>query len=280
MHSKIFSLLGLLLLPGSDHITQACFIPSNIPPPQVEKVNKKYQCRPHRVPIPLSASNRNPNKNQSPSKAMVESLTSLVNSISSIVSTNSKGRTKKQTSRIPSSTSSNTSQNPPLNPPELAQRLQQDYTKSNYLWTGNLDLDCFAPNCLFEDPTISFRGTEQYRTNTQNLIPWIDRFFDTTTTQSILVSSHLTEDYFETRWNMVGSLKGAAWLYHPKVDVMGRTKFWFEQTSTKNTTSSRVQVVHYEEDWEIPAYQALLQLITPPDTFPRSTIPESEDTTW
>jgi hypothetical protein len=80
---------------------------------------------------------------------------------------------------------------------------------------------------------------------------------------------------------MVGELNGLFW--KPKIDVIGQTKFWFRRTTVDDSSSnangeeevqaSFLQVYNYDEEWEIPAYQALLQLITPAGTFPNSTHP-------
>ena len=45
----------------------------------------------------------------------------------------------------------------------------------------------------------------------------------------------------------------------------GRTKFWFKRDI--NAPGS-YRVYFYDESWEIAAFQALLQLITPANTFP------------
>lgn len=47
----------------------------------------------------------------------------------------------------------------------------------------------------------------------------------------------------------------------------GRTKFWFKRDI--NSPGS-YRVYFYDESWEIAAFQALLQLITPANTFPNT----------
>ena len=89
--------------------------------------------------------------------------------------------------------------------------------------------------------------------------------------------------YIETRWNMIGELNALPW--KPKVDVIGRTKFWYKDTATcdnetgdalKNNSGNRdekapsIQVFFYDEMWEIPAGVALLQLVTPAGTIANS----------
>jgi hypothetical protein len=146
----------------------------------------------------------------------------------------------------------------------LRDRIEADYTLHNYLWTGNLDLDCFDPDCIFQDPTLSFQGTKTFQRNTQNLVPLVERWVQNP--QSILLDLRTTDDYVETRWNMVGELPSLLW--KPKVNVIGQTKFWFQRR--QGDDYDYWEVFKYEEKWEIPAYQALLQLVTPAGTFPNS----------
>eukprot|EP00980_Cylindrotheca_fusiformis_P031199 scaffold25954_cov137-Cylindrotheca_fusiformis.AAC.3 len=147
---------------------------------------------------------------------------------------------------------------PPTSSRELLDRIRQDYEINNYLWTGKLDLDCFDENCRFTDPTISFEGTEKFKQNTDNLVPLVTRFVENY--QSILLDIEMTDEYVQTRWNMVGELNGLFW--KPKIDVIGRTKFWYNPKD--------FLVYFYDECWEVPAYQALLQIVTPANTFPNS----------
>jgi hypothetical protein len=145
---------------------------------------------------------------------------------------------------------------PPTSSQELRDRIRDDYNVNNYLWTGKLDLDCFEDNCRFTDPTISFEGTEKFKQNTDSLVPLVKRFVENY--QSILLDIELTDEYVQTRWNMVGELNGLFW--KPKIDVIGRTKFWYNPKD--------FLVYFYDESWEVPAYQALLQIVTPAGTFP------------
>lgn len=176
------------------------------------------------------------------SKGFVSALTNVFNAAA--------GRSEVSTSER---------KDPPQNVEELQSRIRDDYKINNYLWTGKLDLDCFMDSCRFTDPTLTFQGTDKFKQNTDSLVPLVERFVENY--QSILLDIRRTDQYIETRWNMVGELNGLFW--KPKIDVMGRTKFWFNRKD--------YLVYFYDESWEIPGYQALLQLVTPANTFPNST---------
>jgi hypothetical protein len=202
------------------------------------------------------------------SKGLVSSLTALVNSFA-----------KREAS--PETALSGL---PPASPEELLERIRRDYTVNNYLWTGNIDLPAFDKKCRFTDPTLSFTGTDQFVRNLQNLRPIVDAVIQQPDDcRSDLLDIQLTPEYVQTRWNMVGELSALPW--KPKIDVIGRTKFWYRQsavldddttTTTEPTTASTAdsgkgyRVFFYDEEWEIPAAKALLQLITPAGTIRNS----------
>jgi Uncharacterized conserved protein (DUF2358) len=143
---------------------------------------------------------------------------------------------------------------PPCTPTELMERIRDDYTTHNYLWTGKIDISSFEPGCRFTDPTLSFVGTDNFVKNVQNLLPFIDALV--ADCRSDLISIQVTDEYVQSRWNMVGDMTGLPW--KPRINVIGRTKFWFREKE-----DGVCKVYFYDESWEIPAAKALLQLITP-----------------
>ncbi|XP_028784504.1 uncharacterized protein LOC114740512 isoform X2 [Neltuma alba] len=52
--------------------------------------------------------------------------------------------------------------------------IQSDYVNA-YFVTGNFTPSIYAEYCIFEDPTISFRGRELYARNLKLLVPFFDR---------------------------------------------------------------------------------------------------------
>ena len=99
------------------------------------------------------------------------------------------------------------------------------------------------------------------------------------------------QGYVKTRWNMVGDLTALPW--KPTIDVIGNTKFWYRPVSVSvsvprddddddNTSTTSIEpgaegdggyrVYFYDEEWEIEAGTALLQLITPKGSIPNSNL--------
>lgn len=153
---------------------------------------------------------------------------------------------------------------PPSSPRELLEIVRDDYVVHNYLWTGNVYAPAFAKNCRFTDPTISFVGRDRFVSNVQNLRPIVEFLIPDGRCESNLLDIRIDEErgFVQSRWNMVGKLSRLPW--QPKVDVVGRTKFWYE---TRDDDNGPLEVVFYDEEWEIPASEALLQLVTPDDSL-------------
>lgn len=181
------------------------------------------------------------------SKGIVSSLTGLVNFF------------------MPSQeeTEPGEAEDPPSSPTELQNRIRDDYVVNNYLWTGAIDIASFEKDCRFTDPTLSFVGRDQFVSNVQNLKPIVDALIEPGGCRSELLEISINKDdkYIQSRWNMVGELSRLPW--KPKVDVIGRTKFWYRPVE-----NGGFRVYFYDECWELPAGRALLQLITPAGTIP------------
>jgi hypothetical protein len=128
-------------------------------------------------------------------KGLVSSLTSLTNHML-------RGK-QSATNLVPAATESSILSSAPTSPQELLSRIRLDYTKNNYLWTGNLDISSFLSNCTFTDPTLTFVGVEKYIDNVGNLVPVVNFLLgDEQSSHSALMSITLNEKekYVETRW--------------------------------------------------------------------------------
>ena len=155
----------------------------------------------------------------------------------------------------------------PSTPRELMNYIENDYTKNNYLWTGNIHLPAFESNCQFTDPTLSFTGLDTYVTNIKNLNPILkfvlgSSTYDNCKSQLLSIELNESEKYVQTRWRMLGSLDGLFW--KPTIDVVGRTKFWFRETQVKDKSKPNAsKVFFYDESWEMSTTEALKQILTP-----------------
>ena len=155
---------------------------------------------------------------------------------------------------------------PPSSPEQLLERIRDDYVENNYLWTGDIDLSAFEEDCQFTDPTLTFTGRDKFVSNVSNLRPIVDALIEPGGCASKLldISLNKEEGYVQSRWNMVGDLTGLPW--KPRIDVIGRTKFWYNA----HNTDKGVRVRFYDEEWEMPAAKALLQLVTKAGTISSS----------
>jgi len=169
---------------------------------------------------------------------------------------------------------------PPASPKDLLEKIRDDYVVNNYLWTGDIFLPAFEKECRFTDPTLSFVGRDKFVSNVKNLTPIVgfltgdgDESKEGGGCRSELLDISVNEEegYVQTRWNMIGDLKKLPW--NPKIDVIGRTKFWYRtgDSSAQSTgAEDGLRVYLYDEEWEIPASRALLQLVTPGGTIKNS----------
>jgi len=110
-------------------------------------------------------------------------------------------------------------------------------------------------------------GVDKYVENVGNLVPVVNYLLgeeQSSKSELLDITWNEEEKYIETRWNMVGELNKLFW--RPKIDVIGRTKFWYREKSVDESASS-FQVYFYDEMWEIPAGLALLQLVTKAGTI-------------
>lgn len=163
-------------------------------------------------------------------------------------------------------------------PEELMEKIRDDYIVNNYLWTGDIFLPAFEPNCQFTDPTLSFVGRDKFVSNVQNLRPIVDfltKAEDICKSDLLDIKINKEERYVESRWNMVGTFGVLPW--KPRIDVIGRTKFWYQDSVVEVSADgcddkidqnvSALRVYYYDEKWEMPAGRALLQLVTPGGTI-------------
>jgi hypothetical protein len=111
----------------------------------------------------------------------------------------------------------------------------------------------YCYDCVFTDPTLSFTGLDTFERNIANLQPWLERLLRNERCE--LLGLELDEGKQEVRasWLMAGDV---ALPWAPHVELTGRTRFRYSAER-----GGRVQ--EYLEEWDIPASEAVLQLLRP-----------------
>jgi Uncharacterized conserved protein (DUF2358) len=127
--------------------------------------------------------------------------------------------------------------------------VREDLTTNCYLWTGNITERIYATDCRFTDPTLSFQGLATFKRNFASLRPLVDRLLSETDVQ--LLSCELDEESSAVVacWRMTGTF---VFPWKPQLDIQGRTTFTYSADKGN-------RVVSYDETWNMPASQALLQ---------------------
>lgn len=138
-----------------------------------------------------------------------------------------------------------------LIPKEVFLGLQDDFARG-YLFSGEINPVLYDDNCVFTDPTLSFKGLKTFQTNIENLKPVIKRFVGKNVV--VLYSLELKERCIVANWRMLGALK-LPW--SPRIDIDGETVY------TLNPEAENGRIISYSETWKCPPATALLQLLVP-----------------
>ncbi|CAJ2628569.1 unnamed protein product [Trifolium pratense] len=95
--------------------------------------------------------------------------------------------------------------------------IKSDYDNS-YFVTGNFTSSIYAQNCIFEDPTIKFSGTELYERNLKLLVP----FFDCASIRLLKIEKDVESDtkFLRAYWKLRTNLK-LPW--RPLIAIDGNT---------------------------------------------------------
>ncbi|KAG5178938.1 hypothetical protein JKP88DRAFT_77805 [Tribonema minus] len=140
-----------------------------------------------------------------------------------------------------------------LSPRQLFTGIKEDFVDKRYLWTGLIDDNLYSEDCLFTDPTLSFRGLSTWKKNVGSLRPLVNALVPEFGVDLLSCELNEKEKCVRARWRMWGYIK-LPW--QPAVDVIGRTRFTYDPAEGN-------RVVDYFETWELPAGEALMQLVTP-----------------
>ncbi|KAJ9549541.1 hypothetical protein OSB04_022084 [Centaurea solstitialis] len=158
--------------------------------------------------------------------------------------------------------------------------LKSDYDNA-YFVTGNFTSGIYAEDCIFEDPTIRFRGTELYSRNLKLLVPFfelpsislqsIEKVLNDER-ESIMASWRLrclatrnSFSHFEMNISLpFSSLLGCIWTYlklpwKPLISIDGTTVYALDK---------QFRIVKHVESWSVSPLEAIGQIFTPSSGSP------------
>ena len=138
-----------------------------------------------------------------------------------------------------------------LSPKTLEEGIRQDF-KEGYLFSGKIQSELYDEECVFTDPTLSFKGLETFEKNINSVETFLEKFLGANICVLYSVEKDKNDGSVKTRWRMIGDLK-LPW--RPRLDLLGQTTF------TPGGTEGRI--VSYFETWDEPAGNALLQILRP-----------------
>ncbi|XP_038889843.1 uncharacterized protein LOC120079646 isoform X2 [Benincasa hispida] len=131
---------------------------------------------------------------------------------------------------------------------EVVNILKSDYENA-YFVTGIFTSAIYADDCLFEDPTIRFRGKELYSRNLKLLVPFFDR--PSIQLQTINKSNKYGVEFVLAAWKLRTYLK-LPW--RPLISIDGSTLYELDK---------ELKIVRHAESWSVSALEAITQIFIP-----------------
>uniref|UniRef100_A0A1J3EK32 Uncharacterized protein n=1 Tax=Noccaea caerulescens TaxID=107243 RepID=A0A1J3EK32_NOCCA len=127
--------------------------------------------------------------------------------------------------------------------------LRSDYGNA-YFVTGIFTSEIYSDDCIFEDPTISFQGTELYESNLRLLVPFLEDA--SIELQNMDKSESSQRDCIRATWKLRTYLK-LPW--RPLISVDGSTVYELDRD---------FKIVRHVESWSVSAVEAIRQIFTFP----------------
>ncbi|XP_010419896.1 PREDICTED: uncharacterized protein LOC104705542 [Camelina sativa] len=132
--------------------------------------------------------------------------------------------------------------------------LRSDYGTA-YFVTGIFTSAIYSDDCIFEDPTISFQGTELYERNLRLLVPFLEDA--SIELQHMEKSESSQRNYILATWKLRTYLK-LPW--RPLISINGKTVYDLDRD---------FKIVRHVESWNVSALEAIGQIFTI-NSFPSS----------
>eukprot|EP00614_Pseudopedinella_elastica_P029200 CAMPEP_0172632430 /NCGR_PEP_ID=MMETSP1068-20121228/184317_1 /TAXON_ID=35684 /ORGANISM="Pseudopedinella elastica, Strain CCMP716" /LENGTH=599 /DNA_ID=CAMNT_0013443829 /DNA_START=97 /DNA_END=1896 /DNA_ORIENTATION=+ len=147
-----------------------------------------------------------------------------------------------------------------LSSKQILEGLRADFEEEEYLWSGKITPELYDEDCVFTDPTLSFRGLSTFEANLANLDPYIERLVpagpgrrcELRAIRLLPSAGRSAPPVVEAEWRMVGRF---ALPWRPVLDLGGRTRY--------TLAGEGGRISSYDESWAISAGEALRQLVTP-----------------
>ncbi|XP_074576519.1 uncharacterized protein LOC141833025 isoform X2 [Curcuma longa] len=128
---------------------------------------------------------------------------------------------------------------------DVVRILREDYDRAYFL-TGDFTTDIYVDDCLFEDPTISFRGRDRYSQNLDLLVPFFD--CPSLKLEKIEKGCKVEMDFIIATWYLRTYLK-LPW--KPLIAIKGTTTY---------DLSKDFKIIRHAECWNVPALEAVGQI--------------------
>jgi len=137
-----------------------------------------------------------------------------------------------------------------LTPLEVLNGVIGDF-EDGYLFSGKIDAEIYDENCVFTDPTLSFKGLARFESNIKSLKPILDTFVGDTLVVLYDCQIDQNMNQITAQWRMSGGIN-LPW--NPRIELTGNTVLSYDPD--KNG-----RIVDYYESWDLPAATALFQLL-------------------
>jgi hypothetical protein len=141
-----------------------------------------------------------------------------------------------------------------VSPSEVFQGIRDDF-KNGYLFSGAIDSEIYAEDCVFTDPTLSFRGLSTFERNIAAIQPLLDKFIGDTTVVLYSLKKDEENNQVKAVWRMSGEITSLPW--NPRIELRGNTRYTYDAIENNG------RIVDYFERWELNAGEALAQLLVP-----------------